>query len=152
MINKAGLDLIKESEGLRLKAYLDTNGILTIGYGHTSDVFYKVEKGSVIVPEFAEKLLVHDLIEAELTLKAHYPDWEKLNANQYAALVSFVYNRGGLKLSAGKDTSLLLSLKAGNFEMAAKELDKWVYDQKKQKLPGLVTRRLKEKTLFLKEV
>lgn len=34
-ISKAGLDLIKEFEGLRLSAYQDSVGVWTIGYGHT---------------------------------------------------------------------------------------------------------------------
>jgi len=35
-LNKAGLDLIKEFEGLRLQAYKDGGGVWTIGYGTTA--------------------------------------------------------------------------------------------------------------------
>ena len=33
-----GIDLIKEFEGLRLKAYKCPGGVWTIGYGHTAGV------------------------------------------------------------------------------------------------------------------
>ena len=42
MINKATIDLVKEFEGLRLKAYADPVGIITIGYGT------KIENGKNI--------------------------------------------------------------------------------------------------------
>ena len=34
-INQEGLDLIKHFESLRLKAYQDSVGVWTIGWGHT---------------------------------------------------------------------------------------------------------------------
>ena len=34
-IGKQGLEMIKEFEGLRLKAYKCPAGVWTIGYGHT---------------------------------------------------------------------------------------------------------------------
>ena len=39
-ISYLALEAIKDFEGLRLEAYKDPAGVLTIGYGHTgSDVF-----------------------------------------------------------------------------------------------------------------
>ena len=35
-ISQLGLQKLKQLEGCRLKAYQDTGGILTIGYGHLS--------------------------------------------------------------------------------------------------------------------
>ncbi|WP_424147557.1 lysozyme, partial [Serratia marcescens] len=37
-ISKSGIELIKRFEGLRLKAYQDSVGIWTIGYGWTQPV------------------------------------------------------------------------------------------------------------------
>ena len=37
-INQAGLNLIEEFEGDELRAYADSGGVETIGYGHTGDV------------------------------------------------------------------------------------------------------------------
>ena len=37
-ISQVGIELIKQFEGCRLKAYKDAVGVWTIGYGHTVDV------------------------------------------------------------------------------------------------------------------
>lgn len=99
-LNKAGLDLIKSFEGLRLKAYDDlqpnkeiTNisqvkGVLTIGYGHTKNV----KVGQVITAEEAEKLLLSDL-QSRINYVNKYVKIP-LNENQFSALVSFCYNCG----------------------------------------------------------
>lgn len=87
------LQFIKDREGLRLKAYKDTKGIWTIGYG---TIIYengiKVKQGDVITKERAEALLVTDIpgrIKAvKLLIKI------PLNENQITALVSLCYNIG----------------------------------------------------------
>ena len=56
-----GIALIKEFEGLRLKAYLCPGGVWTIGYGHTTGV----RPGMVITEAQAEKFLKEDLIVFE---------------------------------------------------------------------------------------
>mgnify|MGYP004717600451 CR=1 FL=1 len=43
-VSNNGINLIKRFEGLELKAYKDSVGILTIGYGHT----HAVKAGDVI--------------------------------------------------------------------------------------------------------
>ncbi len=49
--SKAGIDLIKKYEGLRLSSYVDSAGVWTIGYGHTGGV----KMGDVITKEEAER-------------------------------------------------------------------------------------------------
>lgn len=49
-VNQKGIDLVKRFEGLRLAAYIDPVGILTIGYGHTGK---DVKSGQVISPQKA---------------------------------------------------------------------------------------------------
>jgi lysozyme len=51
------LELIKQFEGLRLKAYLCPGGVWTIGYGHTSGV----KSGMVITKAQAEEYLLSDI-------------------------------------------------------------------------------------------
>ena len=64
--NAEGLSLIKLYEGLRLKAYKDPVGILTIGYGHTSAAGTpEVKLGMVITREEAEAMLRRDLVTYE---------------------------------------------------------------------------------------
>ncbi|KIL99669.1 Lysozyme [Paramagnetospirillum magnetotacticum MS-1] len=139
-INQAGLDLTKDSEGLRLKTYLCPAGRLTIGYGHTGP---NVTDGMVIDEAKAEALLAADLAHAgEGVIKAVKAS---LNDNQYAALCDFVFNLGAGALAG---STLLKKLNAG----AADEFLKWdkaTVDGVKKALPGLTKRRAAERTLFL---
>ena len=85
--SQKGINLIKEFEGCRLKAYKCPAGVWTISYGHTSNV----RPNQSITREEAEKLLREDLRmyehHVENTVKG-------LNQNQFDALVSFTYNCG----------------------------------------------------------
>lgn len=134
------VELIKESEGLRLKAYLPTpNDVYTIGYGHTKTA----EKGMVITLAGAEALLLHDLqwVETAIDTYVQVP----LNQNQYDALASFIYNIGG---TAFRKSTLLKKLNQKDYNGAANELLRW--DKQKGKvLRGLTKRRQLEKDLFL---
>ena len=56
-ISQRGVDLIKRHEGLRLRAYRDAVGVITIGYGHTRTA----QIGQTITAGEAEALLRADL-------------------------------------------------------------------------------------------
>src|SRR3954469_20242315 len=87
-INRAGLDLIRSFEGIRLKAYQDSAGVWTIGYGHTKGV----TAGQTCKLDQAMDWLRRDLAEAEnsvSTLISH-----QITDNQFAALVSWTFNLG----------------------------------------------------------
>ena len=62
--NKATIDLIKEFEGFRAKAYLDPVGIWTVGYGTTSraGVGLHVDQSTVVSHEEAEYYLMLALV------------------------------------------------------------------------------------------
>lgn len=134
-------DLIRESEGLRLEAYLDPVGIPTIGYGSTADV----KMGMTITKADAERRLEESVHDCERALRAlvHVP----LTQGQGDALIDFIYNLGSGRLAR---STLLKKLNAGDLTGAADEFGKWVYAGN-QKLPGLVTRREKERQLFVSE-
>ena len=136
----SNLDLIKESEGLRLEAYLPTpNDVYTIGYGHTKTA----EKGMVITLAGAEELLLHDLAWVEVAVHKYVK--VPLNQNQYDALCSFVYNLGATNF---KNSTLLKKLNKKDYNGAANELPRW-NKQKGKVLRGLTKRRQLEKGLFL---
>ena len=140
-ISQNGIDLIKQFEGCKLKAYQCSAGVWTIGYGHTgSDVY----KGLTITQEKAESLLKSDLIvhcnNVSKLVKV------KLNQNQFDALVSFEYNVGYGNFSS---STLLKLLNKGDYTGAAGQFEKWVYAGKTV-LAGLQKRRKAEKELFLK--
>ena len=135
------VELIKESEGLRLKAYLPTpNDVWTIGYGHTKTA----EKGMVITLAGAEALLLKDLewVETAIDTYVQVP----LNQNQYDALASFIYNVGA---TAFRKSTMLRLLNASDYEGAAGQFPRW-NKQKGKVLNGLTKRRQKEQTLFKK--
>ena len=118
-------------EGLRLTAYEDAAGVLTLGYGHTKGV----RRGDKISEYYAKVLLKQDIAEFEEEVK-------KLGVarteGQFDALVSFAFNLGIGNL---KSSTLLKTIREGGSMPAIKrEFKRWVYAGGK-KLPGLERRR-----------
>lgn len=133
-----GIALIKEFEGLRLKAYLCPGGVWTIGYGHTAGV----KPGMVISEVQAEEYLKADLIVFERYLNGL---GLALNQNQFDALVSFIYNVGTGNFSR---STLLRKVRANPQDNSIMdEFLRWVYS-KGRDLPGLQRRRLAEMKLY----
>ena len=132
------LDLIKQSEGLSLDAYLCPVGIPTIGYGHT----HNVKIGDTCTQQQADEWLEDDFYMACNDVKAVVK--VPLTDNQLDALGSFVFNLGIRKLI---QSTLLKKLNSGDYQGAAQEFDRWVFAGK-VKLKGLITRRSAERKLF----
>jgi lysozyme len=138
-INAKGLNLIKQFEGLALKAYKCPANVWTIGYGHTA----KVKENDICTEEQAEQFLLDDL---ENTYQCIYNMVKRpINDNQFSALCCFIYNVGcnNYRLSRMK-----ILIDAGEFKKAANEFGKWI-NAKGKILPGLVSRRREERKLFL---
>lgn len=140
--NAAGITLIEEFEGLRLKPYRCQAGKPTIGFGH---VILPAESHLMrgITRAQAEALLDADLgwAEAAVTKWVRVP----LTGNQFSALVSWTYNvgAGGLRSS-----TLLRLLNRRDYAGAADQFAAW---NKVAGLPsvGLTRRRAAERALFL---
>lgn len=145
-INKEGLDLIKQWEGLKLKAYRDVIGKLTIGYGHTSDSGNPpaVTENMEITKKEAESILRRDLrsCEKHVSKLVTVP----LTDEQFSALVSFCYNVGGGNF---KKSNLLKKLNSGLYEAIPGELQKWNKSGGKI-VTGLANRRAAESGLWVK--
>jgi lysozyme len=147
-INQAGLDLIKSFEGYEkkiagstdVKAYRDIVNVLTIGYGHTGR---DVKDGLRITQAQAENLLRGDLATAERIVTNAVK--VSLSDNEYAALVSFVFNTGSLP-----GTTLLRMLNAGDRAGAADQFLRW-NKAGGSVVAGLTRRRKAERALFLKK-
>jgi len=144
-VNKAGVDLVKAFEGLKLSPYLDSVKIPTIGYGTT---FYedgrKVSmQDAAITEERALELLERHLndfaAKVEAMIKVPVTD------NQFAALCAFAYNVGP---GALQSSTLLKKLNAKDYSAAADEFEKW-NKAGGQVLAGLTRRRQAERALFL---
>lgn len=132
--SQKGIDLIKEFEGCRLKAYKDAVGVPTIGYGHTKGV----KMGDTITQAQAEELLKDDLASYEKKVDK-YNDTYHFNQNQFDALVSFAYNIGNIDqlTNKGKRTIAEISEKIPAYNKAGGKV-----------LAGLTRRRKAEKALF----
>lgn len=114
--NAAGVELIKNYEGLHLTPYLCSARVWTIGYGHTRTV----RSGMLITPEQADQLLDDDLrlVERAVQRIVKVP----LNDNQFAALVSFAFNIG---IANFERSTLVTLLNRGWYEQVPAQLMRW---------------------------
>jgi lysozyme len=138
------LPLIREAEGLRLKAYLCPANKWTIGYGHTKGV----RPGMVITRRQAEDYLLEDAAEALACVRKHVR--ASLTPHQEAALVDFVFNFGEAKF---KTSTFLTLINQGRLAEVPAQLKRWVKaqtdaDPELEVLPGLVKRRAAEVALW----
>jgi len=95
----AGVELIKEFEGLHLEAYPDpmTGSLpITIGWGSTKDTDGSpFELGDKISKDRADALFETQLKNEYLSvIENKIPYWDEMNDNQHGALLSFAYNLG----------------------------------------------------------
>ncbi len=143
-INKAGLDLIKSFEGLRLETYKCSADVDTIGYGHTSAAGEpKVVPGMKITANEAEAILARDLVKYETAVTKALSVVP--TSNQFAAMVSLCYNIGPGNFAS---SSVVRRLNEGNPKAAAEAFLRWNKAGGKV-LAGLTRRREEEKKLFL---
>lgn len=144
-----GREVLKELEGLRTKAYLDSAGIPTIGYGNTYHPDgRKVKLGDVITVAQADEYLtailpryetaVHKIIDVPLT------------QHQFDALVCFVYNVGAAGFLNGSVDDKINSGDIAGAKRTWAQYNK-VRNPRTKKLEverGLNNRRIKELALF----
>jgi lysozyme len=141
-ISAEAIRLIKQWEGCKLTAYPDPGSKdgtpWTIGYGHTAGV----HKGMTITQAQADAFLLQDLnrVGDQIAPLVKVP----LNDNQYAALVSFVFNIGA---GAFRTSTLLKKLNKGDYAAVPSELARWNKNDGKV-MPGLVNRRAQEAALW----
>ena len=133
-ISERGLNLIKSYEGCRLTAYRCPANVLTIGWGHTKNVY----EGMSITQDEADRLLVED-VQVYANAVNKYVSKFNFNQNQFDALVSFAYNCGIGSLDSVCSCNTLDEIRA--------ELPLYV-NGGGVRLPGLVRRRNEELALF----
>ena len=139
-VSDKAVELVAKFEGCQLQAYKSSEGVWTIGYGHTMGVHMGQKLSSV---DEAKKLLESDLRRCADCVS----DYVKkgiiqfpLDQNQFDALTSFCYNCGQANLKtlvSGRDAETV----------AEKML---LYNKQGGKiLAGLTRRREEERKLFL---
>ena len=125
------IEKLMEMEGLRLEAYRDAAGVLTIGYGHTKGV----REGDRISAYWAKELLREDVEEvAKNVLSLGVARTE----GQLDALTSFAFNVGFGRLC--RSTLLKTIRRRGSRNQIRRQFKRWVYADGKR-LRGLEKRR-----------
>jgi len=134
-----GLALLKQWEGLRLRAYKDSGGVWTIGYGHIETA----KPGMTITEEQATELLLdYDLPKYESAVNRYVT--VALSQLQFDALVVFCFNVG---IRAFKTSTLLKVLNRGDYDDVDDQYMRWVYVNK-ERVQGLVNRRAASAVMF----
>ena len=137
-ISEEGLSLIKKFEGCELKAYQDSVGVWTIGYGHTKGV----EEDQEITQDEAEDMLASELDEYEGYIRDMVEcDLEQC---QFDALVAWVYNLGPTNL---RSSTMLKRLNANDLDDVPAQIRRWNKAGGKV-LAGLTRRREAEALMF----
>jgi lysozyme len=147
--SKDCINLVKEFEGLYLKAYLCPAGVPTIGYGSIRwPDGKKVQLGEVISLDGAESLLKFELDGIIKKL----PKEVKYKQSQLDAVASFIYNLG---MANYLNSTLYKKIKNNTSDTTIPdEFRKWVKARVNGKLvtlKGLVRRREAEIKLYLKD-
>lgn len=144
--------LIAEEEGLRRFAYKDTAGKWTIGIGHLIVLPQEQHLLSYTTTNQAPDSLIDELFNKDIASAKRAVDSlvkVPLTDNQYAALVSLVFNIG---TSAFATSTVLSRLNAKDYKGAADSMLLWkkiTVNGEKQDSPGLLARRQRERTIFL---
>jgi lysozyme len=147
-VNKDGLYLIAEFEGLSLNPYMCPAKKATIGYGNT---YYRDGRkvtmlDNPITKEEALELL--KVIVDSFTKQVDKLVSTPLNQNQINAVVSFAYNVGVGNL---KNSTLLKLINKDHNQLAiSNEFLKWV-NVGGEKSKGLERRRIKESQIYFKK-
>lgn len=155
IINDACIDLIKEFEGLSLKAYhdkIDPPGVDTIGYGTIiyPPTYLGGKRVKVGDPDITEAQALA-FLKWEVEAKTKWVDIlirDDLTANQFGGLVSFAYNLGE---GALKGSTLRKKVNADpNDPTIMLEFLKWDMANGAH-ISGLKRRRQSEANLYFKK-
>lgn len=109
------LSSLREDESRKLQAYLDSEGVWTIGYGHTRGV----KQGDTCTISQAEAWLLSDLKVAAADLNKYASWWTGMPTAAQCGLLNMSYNLGWPKLS--EFHKMLSALQAGRFITAGDE-------------------------------
>jgi len=146
-IPEIAVNLIKEFEGFKDYAYIDTDGTPVIGYGLSRINGVPVQVGDRITPSEADSALDAHLQEIQQELAKVVK--VELTEQQLSALASISFNVG---VGAIKSSTLLRKINAQDYAGAANEFLRWDKANMRGRLvqlPGLSRRRAAERSLFL---
>ena len=147
VVSNHTIAIVKEFEGFRSSAYIDTDGTPVIGYGQSRINGKPVKIGDRISASDADAALQAELqtIQQELLSVVKV----NLNDNQLAALTSLAFNTG---VGSIKKSTLVKNLNQQDYLGAANQFLRWNKADIRGQLmvmDGLTRRRNREKQLFL---
>lgn len=146
-VSPVAINLIKEFEGFRSRAYFDTDGTPVIGYGLSRIAGKPVQMGDTISVSKADAVLQDYLQKLQTKIKSIVT--VPLTEAQLSALTSLAFNVG---FESFANSTLVRKLNAGDYAGAANEFPRWDKANVRGmlvQLPGLTRRRQAEKQLFL---
>ncbi|MEL6439254.1 MAG: lysozyme [Cyanobacteria bacterium J06621_8] len=146
-VSSLAINIVKEFEGFKDHAYIDTDGTPVIGYGLSRINGRRVSLGDRINQHQAHQALNLHLeeIHQELARVVEVP----LNEHQLSALASISFNVG---VDSIKESTLLRKINTQDYLGAANEFLRWDKANLRGRLvrlPGLTRRRQAERKLFL---
>ena len=129
----------------------DDEGTLRLGYGtdkiSDNGQLRDVKPGDKTTPEAAKQVLLNQIqndYEKRVIRGIGQSNFDKLNANQKAALISYAYNVGSIT------SGIVSAIKQGNLTEAALQIQNGpITGQQSGVLNGLIIRREQEAALFL---
>ncbi|CAE7881354.1 15, partial [Symbiodinium sp. KB8] len=151
-----GVELIRHFEGWTPYAFFgayDPPGMVSIGYGHVIAEHKTARDAHYDGYDFTKEpqmdaWLVDDIGQAEACVRRYAGD-VPLNANQFSALVSFVFSLGCHRFSNPATSSLQRALRAGHYDRVCSEFRKWTLSRSGSTIAGgMVKRRHAECILF----
>lgn len=148
-VSDIAVNLIKEFEGFKDYAYIDTDGTPVIGYGLSRIAGKPVQIGDRISPTEADTALNHHLQEIQRELDQIVK--VSLSERQLSALASISFNVG---INSIKTSTLIRKVNAKDYAGAANEFLRWDKANLRGRLvqmPGLARRRQAERQLFLEQ-
>lgn len=132
------MNIIKEFEGFKPRAYEDLGGVWTIGFGRTGGVKPNDTTTEEQETEWLTKEIDRLANEIKKLVKVKLTDY------QLAALVSFCYNVG---IGNFRKSTLLRMLNKGYYEQIPRQLTRWC-KVGGQEIGGLKRRRIAESAMW----
>lgn len=127
-------DLVRD-EGLKLRPYRDTRGVLTVGVGRNLE-----DRG--ITRDEAMVMLDTDIAGVLADLDRNAPWWRGLSGGRQRALANMCFNLGWPRLAAFQ--RMLSALMAGDFETAAAESEDSLWARQVGRRAARIAQLIKE--------
>ena len=146
-LSPAGAEIIGNAEGCRREPYKCPADVLTVGIGSTEYSGLPIEPKRIYTDlEIAERWK-NDIQVAEKCVN-QYGNGRNLPQSVFDAATSITFNVG---CGAMRKSTMFKYLNAGKYVQACNEFPRWTKASGKT-LPGLVSRREKEKALCLTDL